>query len=165
MGSSKIFHPFESLPKNISIDKVAVLEDGRLAIWPDLATKDFQRIYREACGVYWDKKRCCFQSTIPKDWSYGQWYEQILSVVKIGFGIKLHLTDQTEFVSEDSTFTHEVIKRDGDIHKQLYNEKGQLVKTEVGLAGQDTETAGSRPDSALDSLETQNRAAQCLRKD
>jgi hypothetical protein len=51
--------------KKISIDKVSVQEDGKLRIYPQVSSSDYQYIYREAGEVYWDQNEKCFYSPVP----------------------------------------------------------------------------------------------------
>jgi hypothetical protein len=84
--------------------KVAVLPDGRVAVFPQSKSADYQYVYREAAGVYWNQEMGCFVSTAPQEWSPHKWYQHIVSVVKSGVGIKMILTPGTEYESKDEGF-------------------------------------------------------------
>lgn len=45
-----------------NIDKVCILDDGRMAVFPATKKAIFQHVYREAAGVYWDNEFGCFLS-------------------------------------------------------------------------------------------------------
>ena len=95
--------------------KVAVLPDGRTAVFPESKRADFQYVYREAAGVYWDQSMGCFVSTPPQEWSPQKWYQQILSVVRSGVGLKMILTADTEYESKDPGFEAAIKLADQDL--------------------------------------------------
>ena len=101
--------------KEIPIKKVTVLEDGRLAVYPDNIADWYEYIYREAYGVYWNKEQRCFQSTIPKEWNYEQWYEQIVSVARTGLGIRLYITNQTKYDPKEDGFRSDIVTANDDV--------------------------------------------------
>ncbi len=96
----------------VKIKKVIVLEDGRLAIYPEKTSNSYEYIYREAAGVYWDRDEMCFQSTIPQKWDYGDWFSQIVSVVFTGLNIRLILSDETIFNGLNKT---QIISSNDDV--------------------------------------------------
>ena len=55
---------------------------------------DYQYVYREAAGVYWDPALRGFKSTALKDWTPSQWYSHIVDIVRLGLGIELRLSDK-----------------------------------------------------------------------
>jgi hypothetical protein len=95
--------------------KVAVLTDGRTAVFPQSKRADYQYVYREAAGVYWDQAMGCFISTQPQDWSPQKWYQQIVSVVKSGTGLQMVLTADTEYESTDDGFEDSIKLADQDL--------------------------------------------------
>jgi hypothetical protein len=101
--------------EKIAIKKVAILEDRRLGVYPEVISDWYEYIYREACGVYWNKDLLCFQSTVPREWAYNDWYRQIVSVARTGLSIRLNITDQTEYDPNESEFRSEIISANDDI--------------------------------------------------
>jgi hypothetical protein len=95
--------------------KVAVLPDGRTAVFPQSKRGDYQYVYREAAGVYWDQSLGCFVSTPPQEWSPQKWYQQILSVVRSGVGLQMVLTADTEYESADAGFEAAIKLADQDL--------------------------------------------------
>ncbi|HSF90846.1 MAG TPA: hypothetical protein VLA51_01440 [Paracoccaceae bacterium] len=95
--------------------KVAVLADGRTAVFPESKQADYQYVYREAAGVYWDQAIGCFVSTPPQEWSPQKWYQQIISVVKSGVGLQMILTADTEYESADDGFEASIKLADQDL--------------------------------------------------
>ena len=75
----------------------------------------YEFIYREAAGVYWNKELRCFQSQIVTDWSYKDWYKQIVSVVRSGLGVRLTLSPDTEFCSEYPSLASEILSAEAEV--------------------------------------------------
>lgn len=95
--------------KKILIDKVSIQEDGKLRIYPQVTSSDYQYIYREASGVYWDQSEKCFFSPVPKEWDYKDWFGQIVCIARTGLGIILNFSSTTEYISDDPKFKNEMI--------------------------------------------------------
>jgi hypothetical protein len=62
--------------EEMKINKVSILSDGRLAIFPSKASSSYQYVYREASEVYWDNNNQYF---------YHQSQEN--GIIKSGMGI------------------------------------------------------------------------------
>lgn len=105
--------------KKITIDKVSVQEDGKLRIYPHIASPDYQYIYREACEVYWDQREKCFFSPVPREWDYKDWFGQIVCVARNGLGIVLNFSSTTEFFSDDPNFKNEMIAANDHIQNWM----------------------------------------------
>jgi hypothetical protein len=74
------------------IVKVEVLNTGELLLGLEGQGKPiYQNVYREAAGVYWDKKRNGFKSTSMKEWSCSKWYKHIVEAVRNELGVQLTL--------------------------------------------------------------------------
>jgi hypothetical protein len=93
---------------NVPIDKVSVLEDRKLRIYPMVSSADYQYIYREGREVYWDQNEKCFYSPVPREWNYKKWFSHILLVARDGLGVSLHLTSETKFSPSDSKFVEDM---------------------------------------------------------
>lgn len=75
------------------INRVEVLSTGELFLGIEgSGCSDFQHVYREAAGVYWDPVRVGFKSTPMKELTCSQWYLQIVAVAKSGVGVRLSLS-------------------------------------------------------------------------
>ncbi len=109
--------------KDVSISKVSTLSDGRLAVFPSVVSDNYEFVYREACGVYWNKPLACFQSTVPKEWGHNEWYGQIISVARSAFRIRLHLVSETLFESDTQGFK-------GDIQSSEINIQQWILEQE-----------------------------------
>ncbi len=62
------------------IATVAIDDLGRLCVMPLSAI--FPYIYREAMEVGWDQDGKFLYSPIPREWSYGRWFQQIIAATK-----------------------------------------------------------------------------------
>ena len=94
---------------------MAVLADGRTAVFPESKKADYQYIYREAAGVYWDQVLGCFVSTPPKEWTPQKWYQHIIAIVKTGIGLQLVLCSETEYESSEEGFADSIKLADQEI--------------------------------------------------
>ena len=66
-----------------TITKVEVNEACELLLLLESNGKsDYQYVYREATGVYWDNEFHAFKSTPMKSWSCVQWFSQIVTIAK-----------------------------------------------------------------------------------
>ncbi len=75
------------------IAEVRIDELGRLFVRSTKTT--FDKIYRAAMGVDWDKEASAIFSPAPRDWSHSRWFEQILAAAADEYGIALTLGPQT----------------------------------------------------------------------
>lgn len=85
-----------------NIDKDNILEIGidsleRLFIKPE--REKFSLIYRTATEVHWDERENFLYSPKPREWTYFDWYRQIVSVVEIEFNCRLLLTGITHWTN------------------------------------------------------------------
>lgn len=62
------------------IKEVYIDSSGRLFVQPQ--SKAFPYIYREAMEVSWDSSAQALHGPVPREWSYSQWFLQILSAAK-----------------------------------------------------------------------------------
>ena len=86
--------------KNESINKVEVLSSGELAlILESGGISDYQYVYREGAGVYWDEELRGFKSTIPKNMSYAQWFAHLVGVVRTALGVNLLFSDNVSWLN------------------------------------------------------------------
>ena len=75
------------------VNRVEVLDTGELLLGLKSQGKpNYQFVYREAAGVYWDNNRHGFKSTPMKKWSCSRWFEQIIGVVRSALGVDLVLS-------------------------------------------------------------------------
>ena len=105
--------------EEMKINKVSILPDGRLAIFPSKASSSYQYVYREASAVYWNDNSQYFYSPVPREWDYKNWYEHIISVVRTGLSIRLNLSANTEFEANKDNFKQDMIDANEDVQKWI----------------------------------------------
>lgn len=97
--------------------KVSVLEDGRIAVFPEAKNDLYQLVYREAAGVYWQQASGCFVSTPPGEWTPPEWYKHIVGVVATGLGLQMVLTPETTYESSGDGFEEAIKLADQELRR------------------------------------------------
>ncbi len=90
------------------IIKVEIDNSGKLHLKPEL-TK-FTLIYRTATEIHWDIEKQTLYSPKPREWSYLDWFKNILTIVKNEFSCCLYLTEGTEWVNIPNDLKKEITK-------------------------------------------------------
>lgn len=90
------------------IIEVGIDGKGRLYIKPE--TQNFEFIWRDASEVGWDNKEKVLYSPKPKDWTYFDWYRQIIMATKGEYGYQLTLTDQTQWTNISDELKEQICK-------------------------------------------------------
>ncbi len=81
------------------IVRVQVLDDNQLQIVLEGDGRpEYQYIYREAKGVYWDDGASAFKGTPRREWSFAKWFRHILEVCS-DVGVSLRLGPSVEWVA------------------------------------------------------------------
>jgi hypothetical protein len=86
------------------IKEIGIDDKNQLYIKPE--EQKFPYIYREAMGVQWNELDNCLYAPSLHEWSYVDWYKQIINAVKEQ-SCSLTLTSQTLWVN-----IPEVLKKD-----------------------------------------------------
>ena len=82
----------------VEINEVRISEDGKLFIKPTSnPSKVFKFVYRAAMEVYWDEDTQCFYTPKPREWTYLDWYKQVLAAVVSEMGVQLSITENTDW--------------------------------------------------------------------
>src|SRR5690554_3604985 len=68
---------------------------------------DYQYVYREAAGVYWDENQKGFKSTPIREWTVSEWFLHIMDIVKSGLGVELKIDDNLTW---KNVLDNEIIK-------------------------------------------------------
>jgi len=89
-----------------TILKIEIDNLDRLCIYPNI--EKFTMIWRSAKEVHWDNKGFLY-SPKPREWTYFDWYRQILGVVKDEYGFSLLLTEKTVFVNIPIVLKEQII--------------------------------------------------------
>jgi hypothetical protein len=76
-------------PKEDEIAEIGIDQAGRLYVQP--AKQTFPYVYRAAMEVHWDQARGVLFSPKPREWSYRQWFRQILDAVTDEYGVHLRI--------------------------------------------------------------------------
>ena len=77
-----------------TINRIELLDTGELLLGLESQGKpEYQYVYREAAGVYWDQKRHGFKSTPLKEKTCSHWYKHINNAVQSELGIELKLAE------------------------------------------------------------------------
>jgi len=80
------------------VDRIEILDTGELFVGLEGEGKpDYQYVYREAAGVYWEPMLKGFKSTELKEGTPAQWFLHIVEVVRMGVGVKLLLRDSIQW--------------------------------------------------------------------
>lgn len=75
------------------INEVGIDADGRLYVTPSSAA--FPQIWRSAAQVHWDAAQGRLFSPKPRQWTYVDWFSQIIWVAADEYRIWLRLTPET----------------------------------------------------------------------
>ena len=80
-----------------NIMEIGIDNKERIYIKPE--TEHFEFIYRAAAEVGWDDKEHFLYSPKPKEWTYFDWYRQIIMATKDEYGCQLVLTNKTQWTN------------------------------------------------------------------
>ena len=84
----------------VNITEIRIDSSGRLLIHPALdAGQTFEFIYRAAVGVNWEPESNSLVAPPPKEWSYLDWYENVLPAVASEYRDQLILTSKTRWTN------------------------------------------------------------------
>lgn len=88
------------------ITEIAIDDSGQLTVRP--LKQNYKYIYRSALEVHWDSKQECLYSPKPREWSYLDWYKQIVSAVMSEYEYKLVITQETKWTNITDTLKQEI---------------------------------------------------------
>ncbi len=96
--------------EEVLIKRIEVIGTGELLVTPSEPNDDlFPYIYRTATGVSWNAKKEAFSSQVPREWSYVQWFHNILlASAESELGIKLVIAPDTEWVNIPTELKHQI---------------------------------------------------------
>jgi hypothetical protein len=82
------------------ITKVEVLDTGELFLaLKGTGNPNYQYVYREAAGVYWDENKKGFKSTTMKEWSCSKWFDHIVKTVFVALDVELKLGSTVTWIN------------------------------------------------------------------
>ncbi|WP_375323661.1 hypothetical protein [Flagellimonas sp. GZD32] len=93
--------------KKDKIKRVEIDDLGRLHLKPE--KQKFNLIYRLSQEIHWDDKYGTLYSPKPRDWSYLDWYKQIIEVIFADCNTELSLTNTTEWINIPSSLKNEIL--------------------------------------------------------
>lgn len=95
----------------MTIDKIIEIgidDKERLFIKPD--KERFTLIYRTATEVHWDNNGFFLYSPKPREWTYFDWFKQIIGVIDTECNCKLILTDETIWTNISDELKQQIIE-------------------------------------------------------
>jgi hypothetical protein len=92
--------------KTDNIKEIRIDDLGRLCIFPK--KEKFTMIYRSAAEVHWDNNDFFLYSPKPREWSYYDWYKQIINIVN-EYGCNLLLTNDTLYINIPDLLKQQII--------------------------------------------------------
>jgi hypothetical protein len=90
------------------IMEIGIDESKRLYVRPSF--KDYEQIYRAALEIYWDRSAQFLHSPKPRNWSYADWYSQILGAVLTEYGRHLVINDDTIWTNVASDLKNAILE-------------------------------------------------------
>lgn len=90
----------------VSILEIGIDAAGSLYVKPDGAT--FPMVYRAAMQVGWDAAHERLFSPKPVEWTYRQWFKQIVGAVFEEYGVKLCLAADTVWTNVPDAVRDEI---------------------------------------------------------
>ena len=89
-----------------SIAEVGIDDEGRLYVQP--SSMSFNYIYRAAMEVNWDASQRRLFSPQPREWTYLDWFKQIVAAAADEYGIRLELTSETVWSNVPASLQAEI---------------------------------------------------------
>jgi len=84
----------------MTIDKILEIGiDNKERLFVKPQTEQFEFIYRDASGISWDNKERFLYSPKPIEWTYFDWFRQILLATKGEYGCELKVTSETKWTN------------------------------------------------------------------
>ncbi|WP_036309009.1 hypothetical protein, partial [Methyloglobulus morosus] len=93
--------------ENDNIAIIGIDESKRLYVTP--MREEFPYIYRAAMQVNWDDNGKCLYSPVPSEWTYLQWFQQIIAAANSEYGVSLAISHGTQWESIDNDLKHQIL--------------------------------------------------------
>lgn len=100
-----------------NIHEIGINETGQLYLRPE--QERFILIWRSATEVHWNNKENFLYSPKPREWSYLDWYKQIVSVVANEYNVNLNVTDKTLWSNIPSNLKENIIETNSGFQRPL----------------------------------------------
>lgn len=88
------------------VAEITIDDAGRLLVRPD--GEAFDQIYRAAMEVHWDATLGCLYSPEPREWTYFDWYRQIVAAVQAEYGRGLLVDADTFWTNVPDDVRHSI---------------------------------------------------------
>lgn len=88
------------------IAEVGLDRDGRLFVRPRQGA--YPMVYRAGMQVYWDEHHARLFSPKPIEWSYLDWYKQIIAAVRSEYGVVLRIDGGTIWTDVSDALQSEI---------------------------------------------------------
>lgn len=88
------------------IDEIGIDAAGSLFVKP--RRQKLPYIWRSAMEVHWDEKNQRLFAPRPRDWSYLDWFRQILAAAADEYGIRLIIDDLTRWSGIDGALQRQI---------------------------------------------------------
>ncbi len=86
--------------KSVEVGEIKINEVGELLVKPAINPGRICRfVYRAAIEVDWHEESQSFICPKPREWSYFDWYKQVVAAVVSELGISLKVTNGTVWVN------------------------------------------------------------------
>jgi hypothetical protein len=105
------------------IAEIRIDATERLCVVPE--SNSYQYIYRAAMEVQWDNKGQYLYSPKPREWSYAQWFQQIIAAVKQEYGCTLVITPGTRWQNIDDSLKIMITSAPNTVHAGDQNNIGK----------------------------------------
>jgi hypothetical protein len=89
-----------------TIAEVGIDEEGRLYVRP--CSDSFEHTWRAAMEVSWDASKHRLFGPKPRDWSYVDWFKQIVAAAADECGARLKLTSETAWLNVPASLRTEI---------------------------------------------------------
>lgn len=86
--------------RSVEVSEIKINEAGELLVKPAINPDRVCRfVYRAAMEVDWHEESQSFICPKPREWSYLDWYKQVVAAVVTELGISLRVTSSTTWVN------------------------------------------------------------------
>ena len=95
--------------KSIEVMEIKISEAGELLVKPAVNPDKICRfVYRAAMEVDWDEESQSFICPKPREWTYFDWYKQVVAATVSELGILLKVTSGTVWTNVPREFQEQI---------------------------------------------------------
>ena len=89
-----------------AIAEVGIDGEGRLYLRP--CSMSFDHIWRAAMEVNWDASKRWLFGPKPREWTYADWFKQIVAAAADEYGARLRVTSETAWSNIPTALRNEI---------------------------------------------------------